>query len=248
MAFPIFIFAFFLMIYSFRIVELQSKIQYALNTTSLEMAAYATAEEGTEDQSVVNYIAGIVYSKTGASVLFLKNLKNCNGEVEMVSGKWSGFQFRNSQIMKKDSIIYLQVTYNIKLPEILGVKIDIPCVQCAYTRGFTGRSLKEKEEEKIVYITTGQTVYHTNRGCTHLVLSIQQISEKEFFNKRKGYLKKYVKCTLCKNRENNGYVYVTKEGEKYHCSIQCKSLKRTIKRISMSEIGSRKLCKRCSGG
>ena len=246
MAFPIFIFAFFLMIYSLKIVELQSKVQYALNATSSEMAAYAMAKEGTESTSVVNYAAGIVYSKAGASVLFLKNLKSCITDVDMVVGKWLGFYLINSKIMEEDSDIYLEVNYKIKLPELLGVKVEIPCVQNAYTRGFTGRSLKEKAEERIVYITTGQTVYHTNRGCTHLVLSIQQINEKDFFDKKKGFLKKYTKCVFCKSGESNGYIYIATQGEKYHYSLQCKSLKRIIKRILLKEAGNRKLCERCS--
>lgn len=246
MAFPIFIFAFFLMIHSLKIVELQSKIQYALDVTSSEMAAYAMTKEGTEDSSVVKYVSDIVYSRPGASVLFLKNLKSCAADVDIVSGEWLGFYFTNSQIMKEDSIIYLEVNYKIKLPNLLGIKIEIPCVQNTYTRGFTGRRLKEQEEERIVYITTGQTVYHTNRSCTHLVLSIQQISEKVFLNKKKGYLKKYAKCLLCKNKESNGYIYITTQGEKYHYSLQCKSLKRTIKKILLKEVGSRTLCKRCS--
>lgn len=245
MAFPIFVFAFFLMMHSLKIVELQSKVQYALNVTSSEMAAYAMAKEGIEDSSVVKYVSDIVYSKPGASALFLKNLKSCTADVEMVSGEWLGFHFTNSQIMKVDSVIYLEVNYKIKLPNLLGVKIEIPCVQNAYTRGFTGRSLKKQAEGKIVYITTGQTVYHTNRSCTHLVLSIQQVSEKVFFNKEKGYLKKYAKCLLCQNKKSNGYIYITTQGEKYHYSLQCKSLKRTIKRIPLKEVGSRTLCKRC---
>ena len=246
MTFPIFIFAFFLMIYSLRIVELQSKVQYALNAASSDMAAYAMVKEGTEGGSAANYVSGIVYSNPGASALFLKNLKSCMEDVDMVSGKWLGFHFTNSQIMKKDAVIYLEVHYKIKMPDLLGIKIEIPCIQNVYTRGFTGRRLAEKEEGKIVYITTGQTVYHTNRSCTHLVLSVQQVSEKVFFNKKKGYLKKYTNCLLCKDKISNGYIYITAQGDKYHYSLQCQSLKRTIKRILLKDVGNRTLCKRCS--
>lgn len=240
MVFPIFLFAMFLLIYSIKIVELQSKIQYALNETATEMAGYAVVHNSKDKEETGKYITSITYSKAGASVIFSGYLNESGADTDMVIKKKSGFSFQGSKILEDDSELYLVVNYQIQLPRVLGINIEIPCVQNAYTRGFTGRTLKEGREETIVYITTGQEVYHTNRQCTHLVLSIQQIAVSKV-NK-----KKYSLCGVCKNKKQEDFVYITSEGTKYHKTLSCKSLKRVIERIAISKVSGRRLCKRCS--
>lgn len=229
MVFPIFILAFWIMLYGFKITELQSKVQYALNVTAEDMAAYSD-----------------VKSVTAASALFLTGLKSCNTDVSFVSGTWTGFNLGKSNIQKKDSIIYLEVDYKVKLPQLLGIKITVPCIQSVCTRAFNGRSLREKETGTIVYITTGQTVYHTNRRCSYLNLSIQKIAQTDFTKQGSSYLKRYTACSSCKNKEGNGYIYITDNGTKYHNTLACKNLKRTIERVMLEEVNDRKLCSRCS--
>lgn len=239
MVFPIFLFAMFLLIYGIKIVELQSKIQYALDETATEMAGYAAIHDSKDKGKAEKYITSITYSKTGASVIFSKYLKKSGADTDMVIKKKSGFSFQGSKILENDSELYLVVKYQISLPQVLGINIKIPCVQNAYTRGFTGRTLKEGREETIVYITTGQEVYHTNRQCTHLVLSIQQVAASKV-NK-----KKYSLCGVCKSKEQEDFVYITSEGTKYHKTLSCKSLKRVIERVGISKVSGRRICKRC---
>lgn len=229
MAFPIFIFAFWIMLYGFKITELQAKVQYALNVTAEDMAAYSD-----------------VKSSAAASAFFLTGLKSCNADVSFVSGTWAGFNLGKSNIQKKDSMIYLEANYKIKLPQLLGIKFSVPCIQSVCTRAFNGRSLKDKAAGKIVYITTGQTVYHTDRQCSYLNLSIQKIMETDFKKQGSSYLKRYTACSSCKNKEGYGYIYITEDGTKYHNTLACKNLKRTIERAMLEEVNGRRLCSRCS--
>lgn len=229
MVLPIFLFAFWIMLYGFKITELQAKVQYALNITAEDMAACPD-----------------IKSSTAASALFLAGLKSCNADVSFVSGTWTGFNLGKSNIQKKDSMIYLKVDYKIKLPQLLGIKLAVPCIQSVCTRAFNGRSLKEKGAGKIVYITTGQTVYHTNRQCSYLNLSIQKIAETNFKEQGGSYLKRYSACSSCKNEKRYGYIYITEDGTKYHNTLACKNLKRTIERIMLEEVNGRRLCSRCS--
>ena len=229
MVFPIFIFAFWIVLYGFKITELQAKVQYALNVVAEEMAAYSD-----------------VKSKTAASALFISGLKSCDADVSFVSGTWTGFSLGKSNIQKKDSMVYLEVAYRIKLPQLLRIKFTVPCTQSVWTRAFHGRSLKEKSAGKIVYITTGQTVYHTNRQCSYLNLSIQKITEADFSKQRHRYLKQYKACSTCKNIEGYGYIYITESGTKYHYTLACKNLKRTIQRVMLEEVNDRRLCSRCN--
>lgn len=228
MVFSVFILALWLILYGFKITELQAKIQYALNVTAEEMAAYSD-----------------IKSNAGATALFLVNLKSCGGDASMVSGTWAGLNLGKSQIQKKDSMIYLKVNYKIKIPQLLGIKLTVPCIQNVCTRAFQGISLEEKDKGKVVYITTGQTVYHTNRNCSYLNLSIQKISE-EYFEKNSSIRKKYTACSACKEKQRYGYVYITEDGTKYHNNLSCKNLKRTIERVLLEEVSGRRVCSRCS--
>lgn len=228
MVIPVFIFAFWVMLYGIRITQLQSKIQYALNVTAEQMGTYAD-----------------IKSNLAASGLFLANLKGCEADVSFVSGNWAGFRFGKSKIQKDNKIIYLQADYKIKLPQLLGTRITAPCVQSVYSRAFFGKSLQKMNSEKIVYITTGQTVYHTSIKCSYLNLSIQKISEGELKKQENNYLKRYTACSICKKKECFGYVYITRDGTRYHNTLACKSLKRTIERILLEEVDNRRLCSRC---
>lgn len=228
MVFSIFILACWLILYGFKITELQAKVQYALNVTAEEMAAYSD-----------------IKSNTSATALFLVNLKSCGGDASMVSGTWTGFNLGKSQIQKNNSMIYLKVNYKIKIPQLLGIKFTVPCVQSVCTRAFQGISLVDQDKGRVVYITTGQTVYHTNRNCSYLNLSIQKISEQDFEN-NSGLQKKYTVCSACRKKQRYGYVYITEDGTRYHNNLSCKNLKRTIERVLLEDVSDRKICSRCS--
>ena len=240
MVLPIFIFAVLFIIYGMKMIELQTKIQYALDVTAMEMGSYAPSAEKGSEHVTAQYISAIAYSKTGAKVMFLNTLNKCNGDLELIKNKSNGFSFSQSNILKNDSEIELVVKYSINFPKLLGINLSVPCVQNAFTRGFTGKKLKASRSDTMVYITTGQTVYHTNPQCTHLKLSIKKIKDTEV-NK-----KKYSMCSLCKKEKELGFVYITSQGERYHKTLSCKSLKRTIYRITLAEVGNRRVCKRCA--
>lgn len=246
MVFPIFILAFFLLIYSIKIVELQSKIQYALEMSAMELADYAVAKENSADSNVLEITGNLVYSQAGVKVLFENNLKKCNADQQMLSGKVFPFSFGDSQILRNNQEIYLVVRYKLKVPgfSVFFPDKSISCVQNTCVRAFVGVSEKEWSDNQIVYITTGEQVYHISPKCTHLTLSIEKVSTEEFAGKQ--YYKKYTSCAFCRTKEDGEAYYITKEGTKYHKSILCKGLKRTVERIPFCQAEGRRLCSRCS--
>jgi hypothetical protein len=100
----------------------------------------------------------------------------------------------------------------------------------------------------MVYITEHGTVYHLSKKCSHLTLSIKETdigSMKDLRNLSGG---KYKECEICDDYEielDNLKVYITDYGDRYHKSLSCSGLKRTIKAIPKSEVGDRSPCKRC---
>ncbi len=100
-------------------------------------------------------------------------------------------------------------------------------------------------EDTIVYITDTGTVYHLSRSCTHLDLSIRPVDSGQVGDLRNSGGARYRRCEICGG--GSGLVYITDEGDRYHSSLTCSGLKRTIYEIPISQVGARRLCSRCAG-
>lgn len=100
--------------------------------------------------------------------------------------------------------------------------------------------------DPIVYVAENGTVYHLSRSCTHLDLNIRPIDSSQIGDVRNAGGGKYKPCELCGG--GSGTVYITNEGDRYHSSLTCSGLKRTIYEMRLSEVGNRRLCSRCALG
>lgn len=126
-----------------------------------------------------------------------------------------------------------------KLPFTTETKIEEKAV-CRAWIGFT-----ELETEEIyVYITPEGSVYHLYRDCTHLDLSIENVSFVKACSSKNQYGKKYRECKVC-DEPFGLLVYITKEGECYHSERNCSGLKRSVRQVPMSEVQGRSCCIRC---
>lgn len=101
----------------------------------------------------------------------------------------------------------------------------------------------EGEEEQWVYVTENQSVYHISRSCSYLQLKIHQtIQVNDYLSGKTSYKP----CEFCiKKGMNPKILYITEQGKKYHSTLMCSGLKRTIKRIKKSEVSNLKPCSRC---
>ena len=104
-------------------------------------------------------------------------------------------------------------------------------VSCCYMRAWTGYDVERKfsgeEQEEYVYITENGTVYHRERNCTHLTLSIELAGKDEVGQLRNESGGKYYPSEKC-GGDGSSFVYVTGEGTRYHNTITCSGLKRTV--------------------
>ena len=222
MVVPIFLFFCYLMIQVINVTKVQQQVQCCLEVTGDTMAGL-----------------GVTPTVGEAYTIFLSNISKSNVNMKYIDHKVLGVSLANSKI-SQDDCLDLQVNYKIIFTNISGKKLNITCRQKVYRKCFTGKSICNSEDSEYVYITTGDAVYHTNRYCTHLVLSITQVS-KESIKKQK----KYKACRKCRKMKNPGWYYVTNQGGKYHNSLLCSGLKRTIERVKKSEVTNRRLCSRC---
>ena len=174
---------------------------------------------------------------------------------------FSGIHTYLSSYMAEEDAIDIVITYDIKLP-LLFIPLDtVSMVQRVRMRGWSGHRVEAKngppdtsedeedgkQQEEIVYITETGTVYHLTKECSHLKLSIQKSTFGQLEVLRNESGGKYKKCSLCGNKGLSGgdCVYITDDGDRYHCNLSCSGLKRTIIEIYLSEVGSKRPCQRC---
>lgn len=119
-------------------------------------------------------------------------------------------------------------------------------------RTFTGLSCVCEGEEndengESVYVAENAEVYHLDRECSHLRLSIREVDFDELNNYRNSGGGKYKPCELCGKYEIGDKVYITTDGDRYHTKHTCSGLKRTVSTITESEAQGRglRLCSRC---
>lgn len=169
---------------------------------------------------------------------------------------FSGMDFFLSSFMKENDEVDIIVTYKIRLPILFFSIQDMRMVQRVKLRGWTGYDEdasgheygNSDKTEKSVYITQTGTVYHSSNECTHLKLSIKNTSYTEVRDLRNNYGGKYRLCELCgeQNISLESSLYITDTGDRYHFSLDCSGLKRSIIIISMKEVGNRTPCTRCT--
>lgn len=129
------------------------------------------------------------------------------------------------------------------------LKTDILCSGRA--RAWNGRISedyydKAQQKHEYVYVTDNGSVYHTDADCTHIKLSIKTASGKNIRNMRNRYKEKYKPCEKCiKGSLEQGVVYITDTGNRYHSSHSCSGLKRTVKMVDIAETGAMRECTRC---
>ncbi|BBF44547.1 hypothetical protein lbkm_3260 [Lachnospiraceae bacterium KM106-2] len=262
---PLFIFTVLILVYFINMVVIQEKINCYIGAVAREASQYAHVYDamvsGNEDESknpkAKKIVKGLI-SKESYHLLF----ESC-ADTEYLNKTWikngsNGVNFVLSKFMEDDETIDVVASYSIHIPyRVFGLN-DIRCIQRVHTRGFVGLSGVDetggsKEEEKkdddyYVYITPTGTVYHKSKNCTHLKLNIRKITGEEIKGARNQGGAKYYPCEKCLSGVHSlegGYFYIAKQGNKYHSSLTCPGLKRTIKAVKISQVGNRGPCSKC---
>ncbi|MBP5304415.1 MAG: pilus assembly protein [Lachnospiraceae bacterium] len=140
-------------------------------------------------------------------------------------------------------------TYNIDFFKLNLHKTTLYSIEA---KPFTGVSLKDiagngEDEERDVFLAENATVFHVDRECTHLRLSIKQVDFAAVPGLRNFDGGKYKPCEICVRNNISDAVYITNEGDRYHSVITCSGLKRTVRSVKESEAVGMGLgpCSRC---
>lgn len=235
---PLFMFCLLNLITLFEMIHIHSVMDSALNQVGKEISTYANFQDVYENSFLTEaYVRERVIQIAGREKI----------ENSVIVGGISGIKLWRSEVRTDNDVIDLIVTYRVKpwfAFEHVGemVLINRCCVK-AYT-GYEREELGVGEGK--YYIADTGEVYHLNRTCTHLLLSISMIEIQELESARNMYGSAYSPCEICFDEYcGNSNIYITEQGDRYHAFVACPGLKRTIYVISASEIGNRPLCLRC---
>lgn len=229
---PIFLFGLISVISMGIMMNVQLKIQRAINEESKLLALRCTD--------------GHSEALSAVSEEVLEILGEMNTNFSCVEGGRDGLDFSRSKIDNQEYVELVAYYYCKPIcGELLGITM-FPVMQKSVMHVWNGYDRGYFDEEcDYVYITGGSEVYHSDRECSHLVLSIKKVKEEEIQAERNQSGAKYYPCELCGGLISNGYLYTTKEGTRYHGRITCSGLKRTVKAVRLSEVGDRRECSRC---
>ncbi|GHU43176.1 hypothetical protein FACS1894111_08350 [Clostridia bacterium] len=234
LVFPLVLFVLLLIMSLFRILQVEQMTAEALALAGEKTAIEAnpSASEGEDSR-----LYGMAFLYFNQEIIHQK----C--PVKYISGQNLGFDFSGSST--KGENIDLIVSYKLTLPGGILNQWKIPVKQRVSIKKWTGYhgGSGDGGEDDWVYITETGTVYHVNRECTYLKLSIQMVTALQLLSLS------YSPCMIC-GRDNTpyAYYYITQEGGRYHTRLDCSGLKRTIYMIKLSQVNGRGKCSRCGKG
>ena len=165
----------------------------------------------------------------------------------LIKGGDSGLDYSNSDLSDKE-FVKVSVSYTVKAPFLMFSMLEIPFektvimhTNIGYINGLNGFY----DYTDYVYMAKNGNVYHRSRECSHIRLSIKGVKPSDIKTLRNTDGMKYKKCEYCRPRLKDEKLYVTDDGDKYHNTLMCVGLRRTIVRVKLSDAIDVKPCSRC---
>ena len=247
-ALPLFLFFCIQMISILNLLHLHSSIEAVLHQevckVSVEAYAYdriATGENHLEDLMQSLWIKEKVIDRVGKEYL----------DHSLIEGGSRGIQIAYLQSDSGQDVVDVALCYRVRpAVDLLGFS-GFTMVNRCQMKAWTGYQIQEEtsegeDGEEYVYVTETGTVYHKDRGCSHLMLSIRTVDMTDVAELRNESGGKYYPCENC-GHDGGKSIYITDQGDRYHSSLGCSGLKRTVYTIPLSQVGGRKPCSRCGG-
>lgn len=229
---PVFLFAVLSLISTINIMKIKSCMDVAVAEAGNEIAIENYG-------GYVGDLAMPLYVRQKINAFLDKNLSPKDAE------NISKYIFvTDISLFEEENIVAFRVDYRVT-PNfgILGLS-SVKLHTTYYGHSWLGYEKKE-EKETMVYISKEANVYHLNKNCTHLNVTIKEIPYANLDNYRNNSREKYKICSFCDNLTNNGTVYITPEGSNYHKIETCIGLTRSIYTVPLSTVLHKNVCTRC---
>lgn len=244
---PLFLFGMLAMLQFAAIQNASSALLAGAQDTAKEMAAYAYIQNiepsGKQNLSSDLLKGGLSAAYAGGQIRSKSGVGKEMGSVSLLQTS-----FCDGQIL--DLVGTFQPAHTFTVLPVKKVKSIFRTRVRAWT-GRTGSVVEqqketeeETEEEEHFYVTETGTVYHKNPECTHIRLSIRNVPRNQLSGLRNVSGGKYHACEKCGPGDGSN-VYISPYGDKYHSSLSCSGLKRTVHIVSAKDIENMRPCSKC---
>ncbi len=234
LAVPLFFFAVLSLFYMIEVMSVRTSIrsgmQYAAKQAASEAYVKRMVMPGGLEADIVDAVGGERLERS------------------VVAGGSGGIHCEDSRMSAVTGILELRVRYRVKLPIPVFGEPSVPMQESLRVKGWNGyvRSGFGEREDDTVYITENGMVYHRDYHCNYLELSIRMVPAGEAAHMHNAAQEKYHACERCVHGGAAAQVYVTDYGNRYHNSLSCSGLKRTIYAVPLSEAAGKGACSKCS--
>lgn len=229
---PVFLFAVLCLIYLLEIQAIGFRVQ---------AAAQEAGKQAAEDMAVLPVLNPYNLQKD-----LVENIGSERLEQSIIEGGSGGIQCWTSYYNTVHEEIIINVNYKIKLPVPGFLNLAIKKNVQLKIKTWTGKAEQTaSEEEEIVYVTDTGIVYHEDYQCAYLQLSITFVPSSSLIDIRNESGGIYQPCEKCVHGQSMAGVYITKYGTKYHNSLSCSGVKRSIRAIKKSEVFGMGGCTKC---
>lgn len=242
---PVFIFAMLGIVSVAGAIQTRGIVYEGLHETALYLAEYSFLDRQIKDGADVGEEAGLISNGLSAVTANAKlgEYIDDGGLVERyVDGGMAGLRIVQAEL-KSDDLIYIKLLYDLHIEVPIIGDIRIPCEERIRQRAYLGydRENDDDSEGTYVYVAENGQVYHSSRSCYHIRLTIRQVSPTAAARECEGLSG----CSLCARYSGRGTLYVTQSGDRYHFSLECPGLKRTIYRVKKDDCGGLPPCSEC---
>lgn len=242
----LFLIFFICMMQFYMVLNLEIRVQSALEQTADSQAAYAAIKDYHDEDGSLSYIqCGLDYVYAKSNVIRLLGKEYLDSS--WIKGGSGGLHLEKSNFLKDGETLTLVASYKIEIPLFLIPKITV--VQQAHRRIWIGDDSSKMENSKEssghkVYVTKKGSVYHLYADCSYLDVKLRAVSAKnlDFLRNDDGSI--YYACESC-HPEKNGTVYITSYGNRYHAFKECNAIERNVIQIEEDDIGDRHICSKC---
>ncbi|MCL2865249.1 MAG: pilus assembly protein [Lachnospiraceae bacterium] len=233
-ALPLFIFATLCLVY---LLEIHA-ISFSLRAATMSAAKDAAVETTLTEMVIPMRLKRKIINLVGRERM----------ERSIIQNGANGIRVIRTRYDSEREEIDVVVTYKLRLPLPGFTNISVNQKEAFRVKAWTGyKSPGDSDEDgSIVYVAERGRVYHENYGCTYLQLSIQFVGASgvsDFRNENGG---KYYSCERCVYGGSMAGVYITNQGNRYHNSLNCGGLKRTIRAVQRNQVNGLGGCSRCS--
>lgn len=162
----------------------------------------------------------------------------------------SSLQLLESSFDEKTQCLDIRVTYQVSGWFQTAGFSRFRIANRYYARAWTGYEIPQEEEtgRDRVYVTETGKVYHETLECGYLKRVIDTVSLEESAKRTNRQGEAYTLCWVCRDSPKTQTVYITPTGNRYHYTLECQSLKRTIRVMERKEAQNRyRPCSRCGG-